>query len=217
MNTPGGPAAEARVARRRERNRAALVAAAQDHLAAGTGTISIHELTERADIGFGSFYTYFESKDDLLRTALHEALQAHGRLLDLAVGQVSEPTAAVAALMRSACTLQRTHAQLTSILLNHGLGVLRHDEGLAPRARRLIGSAVEAGTFTRTDPEWAVMAAGGALFGTLHLLHASPALDSEILGRELACGLLVMFGASPQVARDIAALDLPVPPRAVGL
>ncbi|MGO9222064.1 MAG: TetR/AcrR family transcriptional regulator, partial [Streptosporangiaceae bacterium] len=36
---------------------------------------SIAEITEEADIGFGSFYNHFDSKDQLFQTASEEVLE----------------------------------------------------------------------------------------------------------------------------------------------
>lgn len=55
-----------RVARKRERTRGELVAAAERLVAArGLDALSIDEITEEADVAKGTFYTHFEDKDDL--------------------------------------------------------------------------------------------------------------------------------------------------------
>ena len=55
-----------RVARKRERTRGELVAAAERLVAArGLDALSIDEITEEADVAKGTFYTHFEDKEDL--------------------------------------------------------------------------------------------------------------------------------------------------------
>lgn len=55
-----------RGARKRERTRGELVAAAERLVAArGLDAISIDEITEEADVAKGTFYTHFADKDDL--------------------------------------------------------------------------------------------------------------------------------------------------------
>ena len=52
-----------RLDRRKALTRAALIAAAQGFLAEqGRTDVSIQEITEAADVGFGSFYNHFTSK-----------------------------------------------------------------------------------------------------------------------------------------------------------
>jgi AcrR family transcriptional regulator len=40
--------------------------------------VSIQEITEAADIGFGSFYNHFESKEQLFRTASEPGSRGYG-------------------------------------------------------------------------------------------------------------------------------------------
>jgi AcrR family transcriptional regulator len=48
-----------------------LIDAASGLIAEGRGErASIQEITGRADVGFGSFYNHFESKEQLFRTGL---------------------------------------------------------------------------------------------------------------------------------------------------
>src|SRR4030095_6692086 len=64
-----------RVARRRLETRARLVRAARELMARkGVGATSIQEITEAADVGFGSFYNHFDSKE-----TIPPAVQGGGR------------------------------------------------------------------------------------------------------------------------------------------
>jgi TetR/AcrR family transcriptional regulator, transcriptional repressor for nem operon len=63
--TQPGDAPRSRQQRRKERTRAALVHAAQALLAAGKTDVPIAEITQAADVGTGSFYNHFESKEAL--------------------------------------------------------------------------------------------------------------------------------------------------------
>ena len=64
-----------RLDRRKAQTRQALIDAAVRLIAEGRGDrASIAEITEEADIGFGSFYNHFDSKEQLFQTASEEAL-----------------------------------------------------------------------------------------------------------------------------------------------
>src|SRR4030095_11195128 len=77
-----GAVGPTRLDRRRARTRQALLAAAVRLSAPGRGErASIQEITEAADIGFGSFYNHFESKDELFRTASEELLGRWGPVI----------------------------------------------------------------------------------------------------------------------------------------
>src|SRR4029079_10034250 len=68
---------------RKARTRAALVAAARELLASrDPAEVSIQEITDTADVGFGSFSNHFASKQDLFDAAVGEVLEEHGAMLD---------------------------------------------------------------------------------------------------------------------------------------
>ena len=67
-----------RLDRRKARTRAALIHAAQAFIAAGRTNVPILEITQAADVGMGSFYNHFQTKDELFHAAVEDALDAHG-------------------------------------------------------------------------------------------------------------------------------------------
>jgi AcrR family transcriptional regulator len=52
-----------RVERRKTRTRAALVRAAQGLIAAGKLNVPILDITQATDVGMGTFYNHFETKE----------------------------------------------------------------------------------------------------------------------------------------------------------
>src|SRR5246500_780243 len=70
-----------RLDRRKARTRAALVRAAQSFLAAGKPDVPILEITQAADVGLGSFYNHFDSKEQLFQAAVNDALDELGAVL----------------------------------------------------------------------------------------------------------------------------------------
>ena len=74
-----GPPRSDRLDRRKARTRQALVDAAVRLIAEGRGErASIQEITEAADIGFGSFYNHFDSKEELFQTAVGRGARTLG-------------------------------------------------------------------------------------------------------------------------------------------
>ena len=71
-----------RLERCKQRTRAALIRAAQSFIAAGKVNVPVLEITQTADVGMGSFYNHFESKEQLFDAAVANVLDAHGALLD---------------------------------------------------------------------------------------------------------------------------------------
>jgi len=52
---------------------------------------SIQKITVAADVGFGSFYNHFDSKEELFRTASEEMLERWGQSIDRACAGVDDP------------------------------------------------------------------------------------------------------------------------------
>jgi AcrR family transcriptional regulator len=207
VTTPG------RADRRKERTRNALLRAARKFLADGRTAVSIQEITDAADVGFGSFYNHYESKDALFQAAVESTVEDWAQLRDEIVAGFDDPAEVFAASFRMAGRLQRQAPELARALLNSGLGVLTHDQGLAPRARGDIEAAAHAGRFDVEDPDLALMAAGGSLLGLLHWLDVHPEADAAALSDEMAERLLRMFGMTRRDAHRLCTRPLPPQPQ----
>ncbi|KNE83677.1 MULTISPECIES: TetR/AcrR family transcriptional regulator [Streptomyces] len=202
-----------RLDRRKARTRAALVAAAQRLVSEqGRADVSIQEITEAADVGFGSFYNHFTSKDELFDAAVALTLEEHGALLGSAVGDMEDPAEVFSAGVRLTGRLQRTHPQMARILVRTGMPYLTSEDGLAPQAMRDLQAAADSGRLDIDDPRTAVAMAGGALLGVLQLLETRPDLDAERVTDQLAARLLRMFGLTRAEAQEIATRPLPALP-----
>src|SRR5689334_24205499 len=111
-----------RLDRRKARTRAALVAAARELLASrDAAEVSIQEITDAADVGFGSFYNHFETKEDLFRAAVASTVEEWALFRDEAVAALDDPAEVFAASFRMAGRLQRQAPELARALLNSGL------------------------------------------------------------------------------------------------
>ncbi len=201
--------ATGRVDRRKARTRSALVCAAQRLLAEGRTDVPILEITELADIGVGSFYNHFDSKEELFRVAVEEALEWWGTLMDRLTADIDDPAVAYAQSFRMTGRLHRRHPELSQVLLNHGLELARSDSGLAPRAFHDISAAVDAGRFEVEDLDLALAVTAGATLALGALLHAQPDRDDAKSSDLVVRGLLRQFGISADEAERICSLDLP--------
>src|SRR4029450_6159941 len=95
MATTNQASGATRLDRRKARTRQALIDAAVRLIAEGRGErASIQEITDAADIGFGSFYNHFDSKDELFRTASEEVLERWGQMIDRACAGLDDPARA---------------------------------------------------------------------------------------------------------------------------
>ncbi|WP_246210357.1 TetR/AcrR family transcriptional regulator [Nocardioides piscis] len=195
--------------RRKARTRQALIAAAQGFLAEGRTTVSIQDLTDRADVGFGSFYNHFESKDELFEEAVTSTLQAYALLRDELVAGIEDPAEVFAASFRLTGRLQRRLPEQVRVLLHKGTQLLVHEEGLAPRARHDLKVAFDAGRFDLDDVELGLMAVGGALLGLMQMLESDPTLDDADVSDRFTERVLRALGMTAAEAAEICRRPLP--------
>jgi AcrR family transcriptional regulator len=198
-----------RLERRKQRTRAALIKAARAFIAEGKVNVPVLEITQAADVGMGSFYNHFESKEQLFEAAVAEVLESHGALLDHLTSSIDDPAETFACSFRLTGRLFRRRPQESQILLANGMALLSSDLGLAPRALRDIEAAVHAGRFSVADPELALSVAGGALLGLGNLLRSQPDRDDAAAADTVTEDVLRLFGLPADEAREICRRPLP--------
>ena len=208
------PAASAprasRLDRRKARTRQALIDAAVRLIAEGRGDrASIQEITEAADVGFGSFYNHFEGKEQLFQAAAEEVLERWGQMIDRASTGITDPAELFAVGTRISGRLGWTHPDIAGFLAGAGLNALDIPIGLAPRALRDIQAGQASGRFTVPDAEIALSAVAGGLLGLLRMCQRHPERVNETTVDELAEAELRLLGVPAPEAARLAALPLP--------
>ena len=195
-----------RLDRRKARTRGALIRAAQTLIAEGRTNVPILEITQAADVGMGSFYNHFDTKEQLFEAALDAVMDSYGQMLDDLTGDIEDPAEVFACSFRLTGRLNRSEPELSRVLLNNVLRLLSADSGLAPRARRDIQAAIDAGRFDVEDLDVAVTITAGTLLALGQLLHDQPQRDVEETTDRMTEELLRMFGLPAGTARRICRL-----------
>jgi AcrR family transcriptional regulator len=206
---PDGSEPPNRLERRKQRTRAALVKAAQRLIAEGKVNVPVLEITRAADVGMGSFYNHFDSKEQLFEAAITDVLDAHGAMLDRLTASIDDPAETFATSFRLTGRLFRHRPQESEILLANGPALLSSDRGLAPRALRDIKAGADAGRFKVEDPELALAMAGGALLGLGKLLRDKPDRDDARAADTVTENVLQLFGLSAEEAHEVCQRPLP--------
>jgi AcrR family transcriptional regulator len=198
-----------RLERRKQRTRAALIKAAQRLIAEGKLNVPVLEITQAADVGMGSFYNHFDSKEELFAAAVTDVLDAYGAMLDRLTESIDDPAETFATSFRMTGRLFRRRPRESGILLTNGMALLSSERGLAPRALRDIKAAADAGRFHIDDPELALAMAGGALLGLGKLLRDDPHRDDARASDAVTENLLRLFGLSADEAEAVCRRPLP--------
>jgi AcrR family transcriptional regulator len=210
VGTAPATASTNRLDRRKARTRQSLIEAAVRLIADGRGTrASIQEITDEADIGFGSFYNHFNSKEELFQTASEEVLERWGQMIDAACVGLDDPAQVFAVSLRISGRLAWTHPEIAGFITGAGLQLLDTDRGLAPRALRDIQAGQAAGRFTFPNAQIALSAVAGGLLGLLRLHEHHPDALKETSVDELTEACLRLLGIRAADARRLARHPLP--------
>lgn len=204
------PAQPTRLDRRKARTRRALVDAARRIVAdRGTTQVSIQDITDEADVGFGSFYNHFESKEELFGAAVLEVLEDLGAAVDTACTNLDDPAEIYAVGVRVTCRIARTQPAVAQVLLQAGFSYLSEQEGLAARALRDIERGVAAGRFHIGNPQVALATTAGSVLAHVAMSLQDPANHTDVGADDLAELLLRMLGMPSRSARAVAHRPLP--------
>lgn len=121
-----------RISRRRERTRAALVAAAKALVfERGHEKIAISDITERADVGLGTFYNYFETKTAVFEAVLDELRTAFQTELDQLRAPLKDPAFIVAVTLKHCFRAAQDNDEWNTFISYSGLEgeyILQQDE-----------------------------------------------------------------------------------------
>jgi AcrR family transcriptional regulator len=197
-----------RRARRREQTRGRLIDAARTTFARqGIDATRINEITDEADVGFGSFYNHFGSKEDIVVAVAEEAAEAAAQAIDAATKNLDDPAEVVAVAHRSLVRRAREDAEwgwlLVRLEISHDLAFAT----LRPYAARDLERGIAAGRFSVDDPEVALIATGGALLAVIRAV-----LQGRVgpeAGTHHAAGVLRILGLAPEDAAEVASRPLP--------
>ena len=205
----GAPRAS-RLDRRKARTHEALINAAVRLIAEGRGErASIQEITEEADIGFGSFYNHFESKGQLFQAASEQVLERWGQMSDHAGAGIADPAERLAVGLRLSGRLGWSHPDIARFLTGAGLGALGTPSGLAPRALRDVRAGQATSRFSFPDADIALSAVAGGLLGLLGVHQRHPGRIDETTVDRLSEALLRFLGLPAHEAARLVAMSPP--------
>jgi AcrR family transcriptional regulator len=169
---------------------------------------SIQEITDAADVGFGSFYNHFDSKDQLFATASGEVMEHWGQMVDRTCAGVADPAEVFAVSFRISGRLGWTRPDMARFLSGRGLDLVNAPAGLVPRALRDIVAGQAAGRFTIPDAAIVLSAVAGGLLGLLLQLEHDPERVDQAVVDQFTAGMLRMLGVPAAEAARLAAVPL---------
>jgi AcrR family transcriptional regulator len=193
-----------RVARKRRVARQRLIEAASAVIAErGVEGLRLRELADRADVGFGSFYTHFESKEELVEAVVVELLGVLTAAIIERAAVDDDPARVAADAHRQFVRLAYDDPPRARLIVQ-----LDHADALLETAARpilapLLQDGLASGRFTGVDVEVAVSFIVGATIAVMRgILDGRLGPRAEVSS---ARALLRVCGLSDAEAAELAA------------
>jgi len=201
-------AIESRVDRRKRRNREALIEAA-DKVMTGKGidAATMLEIAELADVGAGTVYNYFQSKDELAVCVMERVMHRLAERIEAVTNTFSDPAQVYAFGVRNVMKAATTDPRWRWLLKRSEViaGVMYRVMG--PYAIRDIRQACQAGRYSVEDPELAWRQATHAMVG-FSIAVCDQNVDPVKID-EAVVNLLGMVGVARDEAWEIAKRPCP--------
>jgi len=195
--------------RKAEARRRLLSAARQAIAESGIAGVRIGDVTALADLGFGTFYSYFESKDALVDAVVQEVLSGLGSTIGGAALEIEDPTEAASVSYRRFLRFGRDEPQLAKVVVELDRANDAFEDAVRPWARAILERGQELGCFDIANVELCLTSiAASALAAISGILNGRIAAgpDTESGGAEM---MLRGLGVDRAAAHAIAYRDLP--------
>ena len=198
-----------RMSRQKQKTRNALVKAALSVMARkGTDAATISDITEGADVGFGSFYNHFASKDEVLAVVTEQLLDSIGKYIDDAIKEISDPLERLATALRLFITILISKPEWAQFIIRISATPNYKQFGIFQRLFRDIAKVSETSQSTIVDPGTVNYAIGGAmLFMVVALLEGD--LPSDNAPNRIAAAALRILGQKESAIAKLIAKPLP--------
>jgi AcrR family transcriptional regulator len=196
-------ALESRVDRRKRRNREALIEAADKVMTAkGIDAATMLEISELADVGAGTVYNYFASKDELVVCVIERVMQRLAQRIEAVTNTFSDPAQVYAFGVRQVMNAATTDPRWRWLLMRSEVIAGAMYRVMGPYAIRDIRQACKAGRYSVEDPELAWRQATHAIVG-FSIAVCDQNLDPKKID-EAVVNLLGMVGMGRDEAWEIA-------------
>lgn len=205
-----------RRARKAEATRRRILAATRELMATGGAeavTIAaIAAIAESADIGLGTFYNYFPSRDELIDTLIFDTVEGLGRRLDALTKDIEDAAEVYSFSLRHLMHTAVSDPVWGGFLVRLGIAHEGLLAALGPRASRDLQYGVDTGRFQLDSVALSSAMTFGALLSAMHqYLDGDVHEDPSDAYAEL---LLRMVGIPADEAREISRRPLPLLPEA---
>jgi len=194
--------------RRRLRNRQALIDAGHQVITEkGIDAATMVEIAEAADVGAGTVYNYFSSKDELVVSVMEQVMERLAQRIEAVTNTFDDPAQVYAFGVRNVMMAATTDQRWRWLLRRSEVIAGAMFRVMGPYAIRDIRNAVARGRYVVEDPELAWRQATHAIVG-----FSLAVCDSEVRPDkidEAVVNLLGMVGVTRSESWEIARRPCP--------
>jgi AcrR family transcriptional regulator len=200
-----------RVARRRRKNLEALIRAGREVMGEkGIDAATMAEIAERADIGAGTVYTFFKSKDELAIAVLESLMTDLGNRIEQVTDTFEDPAQVYAFGVRTLIDTCIGDLRWRQLLNRSEVMAGAMFRQMGPFATRDLKNASHAGRFRIGDADLVWRMANHAIMGIALAITSGEMEESMV--QECVIRILCMNGITLDEARDLAARPRPALP-----
>ena len=178
--------------RKKLKTRLELVAAARQLIAdGGVADLRVADITAKVDVALGTFYSYFETKDDVVEAVVAEVLGPFADAAGDYGDQAEDPAVAMSVAIQELARICATAPDIPRLLVRLDDASARFERIVWHRAEPLITRAIDSGRFrvAGNDPEFVVRVVLAAVFAMLRAREGTGVdldpQDAALLGLQL--------------------------------
>jgi AcrR family transcriptional regulator len=200
---------QGRVARRQQRNRESLIQAASLVMTEkGVDGATMLEIAERADVGAGTVYNYFKSKDELAIAVLEEMMHALALRIEEVTEVFEDPAQVYAFGLRTVLETAITDVRWKQMLYRSEVIADALFRRMGPFAIRDLRRATDAGRFKIPNAELVWRLTSHAIVG-IGLAITTEAVPSSSID-QIMVRLLCMTGIGSEAAIELSTRPRPM-------
>ncbi|OUS26887.1 hypothetical protein A9Q99_16870 [Gammaproteobacteria bacterium 45_16_T64] len=208
MDSTEAAAKPNRTSRRKQKTKDKLLKAIQILvLERGLNEISINDITEQADVGLGTFYNYFDSKESLIQATSELLLAYYHQDIDAVTEGLTDPAEIMAASIMHTLSKAVDGTQWGKFIFESNVPIEAYAMNMRMRGMRDIRRGIDEGRFEADEPEiilsmftgFALAVAGDVYFGFL---------PKTAIVKSTA-KILTLLGIKEEAAKEIAQKKYP--------